>query len=36
VVQAPVVKTQAQVPTVQDEILALEQIGANLIIGGKI
>jgi hypothetical protein len=32
VVQAPVVKTQVQAPTVEDEILALEQIGANLII----
>jgi hypothetical protein len=30
VVQTPVVKTQ--VSTVEDEILALEQIGANLII----
>jgi hypothetical protein len=27
VVQTPVVKTQVQVPTVEDEILALEQIG---------
>ena len=32
VVQTPVVKTQVQVLTVEDEILALEQIGANLII----
>jgi hypothetical protein len=34
-VKAPVVKAriaQVQVPTVEDEILALEQIGANLII----
>ena len=35
VIQTPVVKTpiaQVQVSTVEDEILALEQIGANLII----